>query len=202
MSNIINAIPLYSFIRYCNTCKLEKKVLDCGAGGSNPPLSLFKEFGFDVYGIDNSKEQIDKSREFEYKHNVNLNISFGDMLDLPFDDKAFSFVYTYNTSVHMRKVDFVKAFSEMFRVMKIEGLCFINFLSEECDTYGRGNEVAEGEYICDEDGTRFTHYKKDEIMSIINKFELVYFEEKKIIRYIDGNEIKSGFYDLIIKKKL
>lgn len=33
MTNIIKAVPIYNFLNYCNACELEKKVLDCGAGG-------------------------------------------------------------------------------------------------------------------------------------------------------------------------
>lgn len=53
MYNLINAFPLYNFLKYCNNSSHEKIILDCGAGGANPPLSLFYEFAYKTYGIEN-----------------------------------------------------------------------------------------------------------------------------------------------------
>ncbi|MBZ9634051.1 hypothetical protein [Clostridium sp. FP1] len=61
MHNLISAFPLYNFLKYCNTNSLEKNILDCGAGGSNPPLSLFYEFGYKTYGNEIYKEQLEKA---------------------------------------------------------------------------------------------------------------------------------------------
>ena len=41
MVEVTWATPLYKFLRLCNASPLAEEVLDCGAGGSNPPLSLF-----------------------------------------------------------------------------------------------------------------------------------------------------------------
>ncbi len=62
MHNLINAIPLYNFLKYCNNNSSEKIILDCGAGGSNPPLSLFYEFGYETYGIEIYEDQLEKAR--------------------------------------------------------------------------------------------------------------------------------------------
>jgi len=33
--------PLFDFLNECNKSTLEKKILDCGAGGGAPPLAIF-----------------------------------------------------------------------------------------------------------------------------------------------------------------
>ena len=45
MNEVFKQIPLYRFIMYCNETNMEKTILDCGAGGDSPPLSLFAEYG-------------------------------------------------------------------------------------------------------------------------------------------------------------
>lgn len=35
MKNLINAFPLYNFLKHCNSNHEGKRVLDCGAEGSN-----------------------------------------------------------------------------------------------------------------------------------------------------------------------
>jgi hypothetical protein len=42
------ATPLYEFLRQCNASPLAKKILDCGAGGARPPLSLFHHHGYET----------------------------------------------------------------------------------------------------------------------------------------------------------
>lgn len=202
MANLINATPLYNFLKYCNASNLERKVLDCGAGGSNPPLFLFFEHGYKVFGIELCDEQIKRTNEFCEAHDIQLNIIKGDMTALTYGDQSFSYVYSYNTSVHMTKRDFKEAICEFHRVLRPGGLCYINFLNEDCDTYGVGEEVSEGEFKVfeSEEETRYSHYRQLEIEKMIHGFEVVYKERKFITRKVDGIEMHSGYYDYILKK--
>ena len=202
MANLINATPLYNFLKYCNMSGLNKKILDCGAGGKNPPLSLFYEHGYEVYGIEVCDDQIKKAKEFCEKSKFNLNIMKGDMIAIPFDEDTFSFLYSYNTSVHMKKKSFQSAVSEFHRVLKRGGLCYLNFLNSDCDTYNCGEDDGSGEIKVTEDGvdTIFSHYTLHEVEKLINGFEVIYEEKKTIKRIINGEEVRSGYYDYILKK--
>lgn len=202
MHNLINAFPLYNFLKYCNSSSLEKIILDCGAGGSNPPLSLFYEFKYKTYGIELSEEQLEKANEFCAIHNMDLNIISGDMTKIPFEREFFSFLFSYNTSVHMKKVNFLSAMQEFSRVLKPNGLCYVNFLSEECDSYGKGTEISTGEFIQKEFGEEvlYSHYKADELEKYFNGFDIVYSEKRVIRRNIEGEEYISGYLDYILKK--
>lgn len=203
MHNLIYAFPLYNFLKYCNTNPNEKIILDCGAGGSNPPLSLFYEFGYKTYGIEMSEEQLKKANIFCANNNVDLNIIHGDMKKLPFNNEFFSFLFSYNTSVHMRKEDFLLALSEFYRVLKDGGLCYVNFLSEECDSYGNGEQVGEGQFIHTDnnEATLYCHYKDNEIEKYFSKFEIIYKEKRIIQRKIDEEKYISAYYDYILLKK-
>jgi len=203
MHNLISAFPLYNFLKYCNSNDHEKNILDCGAGGSNPPLSLFYEFGYKTYGIEISDEQLKRANEFCKEQDMDLNITKGDMTSIPFKNEFFSFLFSYNTSVHMKKCDFLAAIHEFARVLKKGGLCYINFLSEECHTYGKGLEVRPGEFIHTEAGEEvlFSHYNEEELKDYFNEFDLVYKENRLITRLFDGEKYTSGYYDFILEKK-
>jgi len=58
----LNMSPLYTFLRYCESSKLEKEILDCGAGGKEPPLYIFHQFGYKTHGVDISEEQVEKAQ--------------------------------------------------------------------------------------------------------------------------------------------
>ena len=203
MHNLISAFPLYNFLKYCNANSLEKTILDCGAGGCNPPLSLFHEFGYKTYGIEISKEQLEKANIFCAKHNTDLNIIYGDMKKIPFNDEFFSFLFSYNTSVHMKKEDFSLVLSEFHRVLKCGGLCYVNFLSEECNSYGKGIQVGEGEFLQIEDDEEvfYCHYKDKEVEEHFKNFEIIYKEKRVIRRKLDKEEYTSAYFDYILMKK-
>ncbi|MEG0309064.1 MAG: class I SAM-dependent methyltransferase [Clostridium sp.] len=203
MHNLISAFPLYNFLKYCNTNPNEKIILDCGAGGSNPPLSLFYEFGYKTYGIEICEEQLEKAKLFCDNHNTDLNIIYGDMKKIPFNNEVFSFLFSYNTSVHIRKDDFLLVLLEFYRVLKPGGLCYVNFLSEECDSYGKGNQVSGGEFVDIEDNEEvfYCHYKDNEIEQHFDKFEIIYKEKRIVQRKIDNQNYTSAYYDYILMKK-
>ncbi len=94
MNHLIKQVQLYKFLDYCNEIELEKNILDCGAGGANPPLSIFLGAGYKTYGIEISESQIKKAKSFSDKHMLELNISKGDMRKLPFQDKSISYIYS------------------------------------------------------------------------------------------------------------
>jgi ubiquinone/menaquinone biosynthesis C-methylase UbiE len=202
MYNLINAFPLYNFLKYCNSSSHEKIILDCGAGGSNPPLSLFYEFKYKTYGIELSEEQLKRANQFCKIHNMDLNIISGDMTKIPFERDFFSFLFSYNTSVHMKKTDFLLAMQEFSRVLKPNGLCYVNFLSEECNSYGKGIEISTGEFRQKEFGEEvlYSHYNIDELEKYLNEFDIIYNEKRLVRRKIDGEEYTSGYLDYILRK--
>jgi len=194
--------PVYNFLRYCNASPLEKKVLDCGAGGPNPPLWLFYEFGYRTSGVELSTTQIERSIAFCHEHGIDLGIIQGDMKDIPFRDSSFSFLFSHNTSVHMQKNDFRKALSEFGRVLCPGGMCYVNFLSTHCDTYGDGINIGDGEFLHkDKEGeVLFCNYALGEPERYMNDFEIVYKEVRTVERFSGDSVTRSSYYDYIMRR--
>ena len=180
MRKVIRATPLYKFLRYCNDSPLDKTVLDCGAGGDDPPLQLFHEYGYKTFGIEISDHSLNETRKFCREHGLRLNIFKGDMRKLPFKDEAFGFVYSYNTLPLMSKKDVEIAMGQVERVVKPDGLCFINFVS------------------VDDEGPADSYYEENEPDKYFTNF-LVLHKEKRII--LIGKEQKQAYIDYIVQKK-
>ena len=68
MDNIIWPEYLYTFLGFTEKSSLDKKVLDCGAGGIRPPLALFSQRGYQTYGIDISEKAINASKKFAFEN--------------------------------------------------------------------------------------------------------------------------------------
>jgi len=180
MKKVIWATPLYKFLRYCNDSPLERTVLDCGAGGDTPPLRLFLESGYKTFGIEISDHSLNKTKKICREHGLRLNMFKGDMRKLPFKDEAFSFAYSYNTLPLMSKKDVEIAMGQIERVIKPDGLCFVNFVS------------------VDDEGPADSYYEDNEPDQYFVDF-LILHKEKRII--LIGKEQKQAYIDYIVQKK-
>lgn len=202
MKEIINKIPLYRFLKYCNDTNLEKTVLDCGAGGNCPPLSIFKDFGYKTSGIELDEKQIERAESYEKSHGLTLNIKKGNMQSLNFPDETFNFVYSYNSVFHMKKADVEKSVCEMKRVLKKNGLLFVNFLTVNDFRVGTGEDLGNNQFIqMDEEPVIHSYYEKNEPDKYLSDMEILFKEDRVQERIYEGGKIRQGFVDYIARKK-
>jgi len=204
MTEVYKQIPLYRFLDYCNGHNRGNMILDCGAGGNQPPLSLFYENGFKTVGIEFSEEQLEAAQKYADKKKQTLNIDSGDMRQLPFEDGAMDYVYSYNSVFHMMKKDVEKSVIEMKRVLKDNGLMFINFLSTKDFRFGLGPDAGYHEYEQEDDGIPVIHsyYEPNEAEKLFKDMQILYKEERVLERIFEGERIRQGFIDYILIKKL
>jgi ubiquinone/menaquinone biosynthesis C-methylase UbiE len=179
---------------------VEKTILDCGAGGKNPPLSLFYQHGFMTVGIEIQQEALDEATAYCQKNNMPLNIMRGDMRNLPFTDKAFGFVYSYNAIFFMTKTDIESSIREMNRVLMSGGICFVNLKSVDdldnrvfCATaYARRLLGSE----------RFAKYEDNEADGYFANFEILRKEKRFIEKKLEnGDRMKQVLIDYMARKK-
>jgi len=110
------------------TSYLEKgaKIIDVGCG-SGKDVDYLTEEGFEVVGIDYSKEMIDEAKE----RVPNGNFVVQDMAKLEFDDKTFDGVWCCASILHIPKenvFDILKGFN---RVLKPEGVMYLAVIEGE-----------------------------------------------------------------------
>lgn len=193
---------LYRFLNYCNECNLEKVVLDCGAGGSYPPLAIFAEHGYKTYGIELNEAQIKKAQDFSQENNLQLDICKGDMRKLPFADESISYIYSYNSIFHMKKIDIEKAINEIKRVLKPDGISCINFLSIQDEGYGSGERLGKDEFLqIERDETVIHSYYGIDGAELYFKDMKIIFKENRVLHTMqEDKKIIQGYIDYIIKK--
>jgi ubiquinone/menaquinone biosynthesis C-methylase UbiE len=194
MENVIlrtNAIPVYGFLSFIHArhpqgeTSQRGKVLDCGAGGPVPPLALFHQHGFEAWGIDASDEQLDKARQFCEQQGVELHLRTGDMRHIPFEDETFDYVYEHYSMCHLSKRDTALAVSEMYRVLKRQGLCFLGVISADSWPKSRlGQEREPGEYRGEEGRELAIHsvFSSQEADELVSAWEVV--SKEKQVRYL------------------
>jgi ubiquinone/menaquinone biosynthesis C-methylase UbiE len=172
MKKVIWATPLYKFLRECNSSPLEKTVLDCGAGGDDPPLQLFYDYGYETYGIEVAENPLKQATNFCRENKVELNILKGDMRRIPFKSESFSFVYSYNAIFFMTKRDIAVVMKEIERVLRPEGLCYVNFSSVD---------EPEKNIFCKPflGSTGFSYHEDDEPNKYFSSFQIIH-KEKRI----------------------
>lgn len=201
MNQILKQTPLYRFLEYCNAEKPceRPKILDCGAGGSMPPLLLFHSYGYETHGIEYDQGQVELANASS--KDVNLGIEQGDMRALPFEDASFDFVYSYNSIFHMKKVEIAKSISEMKRVLKPGGLMFVNFLSVDDFRFGEGPDLGDNQFEqMDDEPVIHSYFEYDEAERYFEDMGFVFKERRIIERMFAGDRIRQGFVDYIVRK--
>ena len=193
---------LYIFLRFTQSNSVNKRILDCGAGGPDPKLALFFENGFETYGIDISEDQIKEAEDFCKNNNVKLNIVKGDMRSIPFESGFFGYVYSYLSMVHLTKNGIAQAINEINRVLMKGGLCYLNLLSKDDKAFDKNEESKPGEVISKHENEESVHsyYDDNEPDDYFNNFEILY-KEKRII--LKGKYFSTGrtcILDYIVKK--
>ncbi len=205
MSDIVlraNSIPVYGFLSAIVARQdlaegsPRGKILECGAGGALPPLTLFRQHGFECWGIDYEKEQLEKARQFCAEHGIGLNLREADMRQLPLDDESFDYVYEHYSMCHLDKRETAVAIGEMHRVLKPGGLCFLGVIST--DTWPlslMGQEREPGEFW-DDDGdepTVHSAFTDQETEVLVADWQLL--SREKQSRYLGKTAAKMSLED-------
>ena len=174
IKKVIWATPLYRFLKECNSSPLQKTVLDCGAGGDDPPLQLFYDYGYETCGIEVAENPLKQAKKFCRENKIELNILKGDMRHIPFKSESLSFTYSFNAIFFMAKEDIAISMKEIERVLKPNGLCFVNFLSVDDPKRNKFCNSFLG-------STGFSYHEDDEPDKYFDSFEIVH-KEKRITR--------------------
>jgi SAM-dependent methyltransferase len=195
---IIWATALYEFLRQCNASSLDRRVLDCGAGGSEPPLSLFYQYGYETYGVEIATHALDQASQFCRDEGMPLQIFRGDMRRIPFASESFSFVYSFNAIFFMTKPDVARAMREIERVLRPEGLAYVNFVSVEDPDKGPFCETAPARLLLKSE--RFAQHEDNEADAYFEAFEIQR-KEKRIVDKVHGSGRSLQVYLEYIARK-
>lgn len=193
---VIWATPLYEFLRQCNASPLEKHVLDCGAGGDHPPLSLFYQYGYKTYGLEIQAQALEQARRFGQENHMSLNVLHGDMRTIPFASASVSFVYSYNAIFFMTKPDIAATMQEIERVLKPHGLCYVNFKSVDDPDKSPFCETAYARRLLQSEG--FAYHEDNEADAYFTNFQIVR-KEKRILDKLHEHDTSQRLRQVMIE---
>ncbi len=91
-------------------------LLEVAIGTGFPFADFFQKWGYSVYGVDISRDLIEKCRQL----NSNINCSVGDAEDLPYQDDLFECTYCFHSTWYFPNLN--KVIDEMLRVTHSGGL--------------------------------------------------------------------------------
>jgi len=187
-------------MRQCNASPLSKTVLDCGAGGSHPPLSLFYQYGYKTYGIEIAEDSLVEAQRFCADNNMPLGIIRGDMRCIPFLGNEFSFVYSFNAIDFMTKSDIALSMWEITRVLKGDGLCYVNFLSvDDAETWEPFCKTASALELLKSE--RFAHFEDNEADVYFEPYDILRKEKRVQDKLWEGKLRRRAEIEYIARKK-
>jgi ubiquinone/menaquinone biosynthesis C-methylase UbiE len=100
------------------------KVLDVGCG-TGIHLKIYKKFGCELYGIDNSPSMLNVALN---RLGKNADLRLGDATDMPYESNTFDLILCMFVMHEMNQLTRISVISEMKRVLKIEGrILFIDY---------------------------------------------------------------------------
>ncbi|MBI2110607.1 class I SAM-dependent methyltransferase [Candidatus Woesearchaeota archaeon] len=112
--------PVQEAIFYSNHWKPDK-ILDIGCGNCRNLLP-FAQQGFQCYGIDFSREMLEKAHLYAKKHNFKVKLRQAHMEHLPFKENTFDYCISIASFHHIEtKQKRKKSLQEMRRVLKRDG---------------------------------------------------------------------------------
>ena len=108
----------------------KKDFLDLGCGLGRHTIQ-FAKAGFRTFGFDLSETSIAKTREYAANAGVEVDLKMGDMLKLPYSDGSFDCIYCRNVISHTDTAGMRKIVSELKRVLKKGGECYLTLGSKQ-----------------------------------------------------------------------
>jgi SAM-dependent methyltransferase len=150
------------------------RILDAGCGIGRH-IVFFAEQGFDVYGVDISKEAIEIANAWVFKKGLKADLRVGDIEKLPFDDRYFDVVISHGVLDHITFSKAKKAMEEIGRVLAANGYLYITLRSTEDSEFGRGEKVEHNTFVLQEGyekGIIQHYFDLDEIKELFEGFKV------------------------------
>ncbi|MDT8717695.1 class I SAM-dependent methyltransferase [Clostridium sp. 19966] len=182
-----------------------KKILDLGSGLGRHSIFFAKQ-GFQVSAIDISQYSVSYLKEWAINENLSIDVTLGDMLQLPYADNYFDCLFAYHSISHTDSEGMKKIISEIERVLKPGGEIFTSMCSKDSWDFCKSGfpKLDENTVINKQIGPECNvpHFYADR-EDIINLFHNFYIE--KIFHldycYINSQKQDSKYYYINAYKK-
>jgi len=156
------------------------RLLDAGCGSGKYSLPL-RMRGFDVISLDVSFQALQMLRESSIARELDIDILAGNVFQLPFMDDSFDIIWCYGVLQHLLWKEREYAIGEFQRILKREGILFIEVFGKEDMRYG-GIEV-EQDTFSRKNGIVYHYFERNEIEGLLRDFSFNIIESRKEKRF-------------------
>jgi ubiquinone/menaquinone biosynthesis C-methylase UbiE len=99
-----------------------KNILDIGFGDGQLLLNLAQKSNFNLFGIDISQKNIEKTKKEFINKNLKIDLRLGKIDKIPFEDEKFDLVIASEVLEHLNDKELKKGLKEVKRVLKKKGI--------------------------------------------------------------------------------
>ncbi len=194
----------YLLNRWKSQGKCDFLDLGCGLGRHS---IFFGKNDFNVKCFDISKEAVDSTKDWAEKEKLLFEYSVGDMLNLPYEDNSIDCIMCRNVISHSDTAGVVKTISEIERVLRSKGECFLTLASKEAWGFKQKDwpQIDENTKVRMDDGPEhgIPHFYADykETRELLKAFEIINISHVETFYEHDGVDYNSFHYHVLIRKK-
>ncbi len=152
------------------------RLLDAGCGSGRYSLPLAMR-GFDVVGVDVSMKALNMLKQSIVLRKLDMSIFAADVSRLPFSGNSFDFIWCYGVLQHLLQSEREITVREFHRVLKKEGILFVEVFGKEDFRYG-GQEV-EPHTFSRENGVIYHYFDGPELENLLGDFKAAIGESHK-----------------------
>jgi ubiquinone/menaquinone biosynthesis C-methylase UbiE len=176
-------------------CK-KGRLLDAGCGGGKYALPLCMR-GFDVVAVDVSLNALKMTGERSTSLDLDIGLLASNVCQMPFSDGSFDVIWCYGVLQHLLLKERVSAISEFRRLLKKDGLLFIEVMGDGDMRYG-GHEV-EPDTFSRKNGIVYHYFNKTELEELLSGFLYRISESRKEKRF-NGERYMRHMISAVAKK--
>ncbi len=164
-----------TFAEFLKEKNFKGMIVDVGCGIGRD-VNVFSKFGFNAFGIDNSKQEIENCK----KRFPELKFEVQDVEKLKFTDNSVDAFFMINVIHYVHKE---KAIQEIFRALKPYGYFFVHFNID----------------IIDKNGKVDYHHDQEDILKLVSKFKII---QQRLFERVDHQPVehKHEIVELFLQK--
>lgn len=172
------------------------RLLDAGCGGGKYTLPLSMR-GFDVVAADVSLDALKTTGERSASLDLDIGLLASNVYQMPFSDKSFDVIWCYGVLQHLLLKERESAISEFRRLLKKDGLLFIEVMGNGDMRYG-GREV-EPNTFSRKNGIIYHYFNRTELEELLNGFSCRISESRKEKKF-NGKSYTRHMISAVAKK--
>lgn len=174
-----------------------KKILELGVGNGKTLIAIHRQNPEEIYAIDFSNRAIEICKE-KFAHD-DIKFEKMDVLDLKFEDNSFDAIVCYYVLNNLSKSERIKAVSEIYRVLKPEGIVLFEDFAVGDFRFKKGGNLIGENTLIKANGLICHFFESNEIKALFKDFSKVKLEIKET-KPLRGMDYTRMLINAIIRK--